>query len=280
MVVGLTILVQYRLVTFKPGSNESLCEYWLMHDKVLLMLRYPRYVHLIQKKFGHTGALLVEELLKSGVENASDAIVRAVINSEYKDKSYLQEFRDAFAELVSSCYLIRSAIPTNDSDASCPIPLLQLHPGDAFVMPEITVKELISLFDDSKTVSSDKDIYWLVNIDRFHQDFRDEIMTKAIERQVDTNASEGFQLILQIMYKKTDPWMVNSNPISLVEIRQLCEKTSNNFELVKQIDQYIRVIEHDATSFIRKIDESGGGLYTVTMKAAFEQLAWASKQSI
>ena len=109
-------------------------------------------------------------------------------------------------------------------------------------MPELTLKELTTLFDDNKAGSPDKDIYWVANVDRFHQDFRDEIMTKAIERQIDTHASEGFQLILQIMYKKTDPWLVNSNPISLVEIRQLCEKTSNNFELVKQIDQYIRVI--------------------------------------
>lgn len=242
MIAGLTILVQYRLVVFKPGSNENICEYWLIHDRILLMLRYPRYVHQIQKEFGNTCALLVEELLKSGVEAASDAIVRAVVNSEYKDKSYLQEFRDSFAELVSRCYLIRSSIPSNEIDANCPVPVLQLHPGEAFSMPEITMTELTSLFDDNKSVAPDKDIFWVVNTDRFHQDFRDEIMTKSIERQIDTHASEGFQLILQIMYKKTDPWVMNSNPISLVEIRQLCEKTSNNFELVKQIDQYIRVI--------------------------------------
>lgn len=53
----------------------------------------------------------------------------------------------------------------------------------------------------------------MVNLDRFHQDFRDEIMVKAIERQIDLNASECFQFILQIMYSRTDPWFPVSSSL-------------------------------------------------------------------
>lgn len=85
-------------------------------------------------------------------------------------------------------------------------------------------------------------IYWMVNLDQFHQNFRDELMVKAIERQIDPNASECFQLILQLMYSRTNPWVGTSNPISMGEIKSICEKKSNNAELVKFVDQYVSII--------------------------------------
>lgn len=40
------------------------------------------------------------------------------------------------------------------------------------------------------------DIYWKVNYDRFHLDFRDEVMIKAVTRRIDDNG----QYILIILY--------------------------------------------------------------------------------
>lgn len=58
----------------------------------------------------------------------------------------------------------------------------------------------------------------MVNLDRFHHDFRDEIMIKAIERQIDSNASECFQFMLQLMYTRTDPW---------ISVRFSCSNSQN-----------------------------------------------------
>jgi DNA-directed RNA polymerase III subunit RPC3 len=218
---------------------------------------------------------LVEELLKSGVETASDTIIRSVMNSEFKNKSYLKEFRDCFAQLVNAHYFIRAPTPTSET----PVPTLQIQ-SNVFEMQDLNLNELNKLYDSGKETATDSDIYWMVNLDRFHQDFRDEIMIKAIERQIDTNASECFQFILQIMYQKTDPWIPVSNPVSLIEIKQLCEKKSNNMDLVKYVDQYVHVIENDPTNFLKKMDESGGGLYVIHMKNAFEQLAWSTIENI
>jgi hypothetical protein len=51
-------------------------------------------------------------------------------------------------------------------------------------------------------------IFWMVNFERFHQDFRDMIMIDAIERKLDTNAGECFKYMLEIMYLKTHAWQV------------------------------------------------------------------------
>lgn len=86
------------------------------------------------------------------------------------------------------------------------------------------------------------DIFWLVNMDRFHQDFRDTLMTSAVERKYDANAGECMKYILQQMYVCTQPWMTYSNPISLVDIRHMVEARSPSAELLKFLDQYVTIL--------------------------------------
>lgn len=89
-----------------------------------------------------------------------------------------------------------------------------------------------------------------------------------------------------------------SNPISLFEIKQACETKAKSIELVKNVDQYVHVIgknkifngdrkklmkslsESDSSQFLRKIDDSSGGLYAVDMKHAFEELTWSVIENI
>lgn len=86
------------------------------------------------------------------------------------------------------------------------------------------------------------DVYWMVNTDRFHQEFRDELILSAVERKINSSASEVMKHILHQMYLRTKPWEPSSNPIPFVEIRQLVEKESSNLELIKYLDQYVSII--------------------------------------
>lgn len=266
--------MQYRLVKFNAlETNENLAEYSLLYDKVLLILRFPRYVYFIQKKFGNPSALLVEELLKSGVEITESVIVRAYVHSEVKNDQILKEFRDSFLDLVSERFFIRSPEVSDD-----PVPQLRVNQQDVFKAPELDLKELKTLIENGANPTLN--IYWTVNFDKFHQSFRDKILTDAIERQVDSNAGECFQFIIQLMYNKTEPWASSSNPISYVEIKQLIERKSSNTELVKYVEQYVSLIEKDECGFLQKNDDAGGGLYTINMKLAFQQLAWAVIENV
>lgn len=271
---SLAVLVQYRLVKFIAlETNENLAEYSLLHDKVLLFLRYPRYVYFIQKKFGDPSALLVEELLKSSVEVAESVIIRAYAHSDTKNDQILKNFRDSFLDLASERFFIRSPEVSED-----PVPQLKVNLQEVFKVPEIDLKDLKTLVENGSEPSSS--VSWTVNFDKFHQSFRDKVLIDAIERQVDSNAGECFQFILQLMYNKTDPWASTSNPISFIEIKQLVERKSSNTELVKYIEQYVSIIEKDECGFLRRNDEAGGGMYTVNMKLAFQQLAWAIIENV
>lgn len=254
-------------------SNENCSEYALLHDKVLLFLRYPRYVYFIQKKYGDASALLVEELLKSSMETAQSIIIRAYAHSDSKSDAVLKTFRDSFLDLVAENFFIRSPDATDD-----PVPQLKVNQQDVFKPPEIDLKDLKGLVESGAEPASS--VYWIVNFEKFHQSFRDKILVDAIERQIDSNAGEAFQFMLQLMYKKTDPWASTSNPISYVEIKQIIERKSTNAELVKYVEQYVGIIEKDECGFLRKNDEAGGGLYTINMTTAFQQLAWAVIENV
>lgn len=266
--------MQYRLVKFNVlESNDTVAEYALLHDKILLFLRYPRYVFFAQKKFGNSSALLVEQLLKSGADVAPSIIMKAYILSDVKSDQVLKEFRDAFHDLVSEKYFIKSPEVSDDV-----VPQLKVNQQDVFKAPDLDLKELKTHIESG--LESTSTVYWTVNLDQFHQSFRDKILIDAVERQIDANAGECFQFILQLMYNKTDPWASSSNPISFMEIKHLVERKSTNPELVKYVEQYVSIIGKDECGFLRKNDEAGGGWYSINMTGAFKQLAWAAIENV
>lgn len=185
-------------------TNENVAEYILLHDKILLFLRYPRFIYYIQKKFGNPAALVVEELLKQGMSLAQSVIIGVYSNSDVKNDGTLKELRDSFVDLVTEKYIIKCPEVTED-----PVPQLKVNIEEIFRAPNIEMKELKELIekgtDSFEELVSEK-TYWTINSDKFHQSFRDKILIDAIERQIDPSAAECFQYILQLMYNNTDPW--------------------------------------------------------------------------
>lgn len=156
---SLAVLTQYRLAKFQVlETNDSIAEYSLLHDKVLLMLRYPRYIQFIRKKFGIVSALLVEELLESSISIAQSVIIRAYAHSETKNDNVLKEFRDSFLDLVNGKYFVKCPEVSEDT-----VPQLKVNQQDVFKAPELDLKDLKAEIESGAESSSN--IYWTVNFD-------------------------------------------------------------------------------------------------------------------
>ncbi|XP_055676836.1 DNA-directed RNA polymerase III subunit RPC3 [Lutzomyia longipalpis] len=269
---ALSVLLKFRLATYEMSANKAYAEYSLSSDQILQILRYPRYIYYMQSKYGHTAALLVEELLRAGCETASYLISKSVQNSESKEKNTVVEHRDKFFELIQGNFFIRAIVGEKAEELA---EAVSNNASLLFQRPEIDVQELVAL-QEGKNLPSTKDagIYWHVNYEKFHQHFRDAILCQAIERRVNSNASECVRYLLQSMYLRTDPWKSSSNPIPFGEIRSFCEKQSNNLELIRYLEQYIAVIVDDPLMMLSKYSDAGGGQYVMQMKKVFEQLAW------
>ncbi|XP_037793487.1 LOW QUALITY PROTEIN: DNA-directed RNA polymerase III subunit RPC3-like [Penaeus monodon] len=75
---ALAVLVQHNLVTWEEWRPQ-IPGYTLLHDRILLILRFPRYVYLVREQYGEEGEMVVDVLLKEGQATASSIIITSCI---------------------------------------------------------------------------------------------------------------------------------------------------------------------------------------------------------
>lgn len=240
--------------------------YTLQTGNVLLMLRYPKYIKLIKTKFGEEAEILVEELLLKGSATASELILKTA--SRLKDNSdtsiTLRHTKDKFDCLLNARYLQKRST----------VPLPKDAENNLFALPNIDLKQLHQAHSGSQVAIEDSNGYWVVNFDRFHQDLRDNLIVSAVTKKIDENTGELMRLLLQQMYVRTSPWQPISNPVPILEVKNLVKKLNTHQQLIAFFDQYLKMLEQDTNSFIVKVGEASGGSYEINMKQIFTTLAW------
>ncbi|XP_008192282.2 DNA-directed RNA polymerase III subunit RPC3 [Tribolium castaneum] len=277
---ALCILIKYRLVTFTPNRNENVANYTLQHERVLLMLRYAKYINLIKKKFGTECELIMEELLQRSYWTASELILKVIerLKKDHNKNVTILALREKFFSLLAAQYLIRLPYSMEDK----PVPSLVIKETEQFAPPTIDFKQIALVQSNKAPVDSlpDQGVYWTVNFDRFHQDMRDKLIVNAFIKKFDENAGEFVRLLLQQMYIRTQPWAEVSNPVPIVEIRDLVRKQATHQHLLAFFDQYVNVLEQDSSKLIRQSGEAGGGSFQIFLKETFTQFAWETVEQI
>lgn len=277
---ALSSLIRFRLVKFVPGTNANVVEYSIKTDQVYLLVRYAKYVQYIRDKCGELPGLLINELQRVGSDIATNLIIRCTETENGHNK--LSELRTEFINLVQLNYVVRAPAVIKHNEPN-PIPEFNIDEHSFFMEPEIDLPTLVRVKNREAVDPTDKDIYWFVNIDRLHQEFRDLIMIGAIERSIDSTAAECLRCMLELMYARTAAWQAVTNPVSYSETRHTIEKSPQwkaNTKLVRQLDQYIAAICEDNLKFVGKYGEAGGGQYVIQMKHAIEQLTWACIENV
>lgn len=202
---ALAILIKFRLATFAPSVSGMVPEYSLNRDAINYILRYPRYVHFTQTKYGDNGSEMVQELVRSGCLSASSVIIKCL---NYDNRVKPELYRDVFNSMVQDNYLIRLPVPKAKDDETVVevCPTLSIEDYEVFLPPEVDLLELLNVQSGNIPHCKDHEIFWQINFERFHQDFRDQVMVSAIEKKLGTSAGECFKYILKTMYTKTNPW--------------------------------------------------------------------------
>ncbi|XP_034239902.1 DNA-directed RNA polymerase III subunit RPC3 [Thrips palmi] len=283
---SLCVLLQYGLASFAAAKNGRIAEYSLLPEKVFSLLRYPRYLYLIKTKFGVEAEMLVEEFLRSGYDSASKVILRAA--SRLKETrpgseggSNFPLLRDKFVLLVNKQFLVRCPSPSENTDGKASaVPNLTAEKTQLHLPPTLNIKSLTLLQEGETADAGDIGVYWSVNFDRFHQDFRDQIIVSSVSRRIDESASEIFRLLLQLMYIRTEPWARSSNYIPYSELRDTLRKKDPQSPILLHLEQYLKIIEADSTCFLTRVGDSGGGQFCINMYKIFEALTWTCIENI
>ncbi|XP_024881319.1 DNA-directed RNA polymerase III subunit RPC3 [Temnothorax curvispinosus] len=270
---ALCVLIKYGFVTYK--QNEENVEYTLHQNKIIMLLRYPRYILFAKTYCGDEGEIMLEEVLKHGYIAASEVIIKTYKRIEQTPSKSVEplsipNLKKVFELLVKNQFLMHStSFDTMTEDTEKP----------DYNLPDLDLAAISNVLEGENIELSDSKIYWKVNFDRFTQDLRDQIVISAMTKRFDKNAGELMRQLINLMYLRTASWAATSNPIPYTEIKEEVKKL-NYEDLEHFLDQYLRLLEEDSTQFIKRVGDSGGGQYSVDMKNAFKQLTWATLEHI
>ncbi|XP_070690726.1 DNA-directed RNA polymerase III subunit RPC3 [Pempheris klunzingeri] len=312
---SLCVLVQHGTCVFSSGRKGpgSPMEYRTGCDRILRILRYPRYIYTAKTLYGDTGELIIEELLQRGEMTMSTTVKtvadRLTQNMEEGRSMDYSEVSSAFSKLVETHFLQRcppqagaGATPAAPATAdtpgtpATPVSTTQLTPErfpDCYKVPHVTLigrgKRQLSSEDgedqrnakrakmDSET-HGDEGIYWQVNFERFHLHFRDQAIIAAVANKLDQTSSEIVRTMLRMSEVTTSPTATCTKPLSANEIFRSLPASYNIPRPI--LDQYLTLLVDDPMEFVGKAGESGGGMYVVNLHRALANLARATLESV
>ncbi|KAK7078644.1 DNA-directed RNA polymerase III subunit RPC3 [Halocaridina rubra] len=279
---ALAVLIKHNLVTWDEWKPGIPC-YTLLHDRVLLILRYPRYVYHVREKFGEQSEMIIDVISKEGQATASHVIVTSSLkmydaNTDGMNKGSFEQqhitARNHLLNLIENEYIQRCPAP---QDSNKPVPKLTVKAEDLYSLtPEMLDLKALQQEIQLRRAGEGKpevshpysDIFWRINYDRFHIDFRDSEIRNSIVRRVDPLAGECLGALLKVSYGRSDPWVSVMNPVTVSEIR-------DHLKDLKYLEQYLKIIEEQSGGCVQKVGDAGGGQYRINMFNAFQSLTHA-----
>ncbi|GAB1287886.1 DNA-directed RNA polymerase III subunit RPC3 [Apodemus speciosus] len=281
---ALCVLIHHNLVIYHV-HKRGVVEYEAQCSRVLRMLRYPRYIYTTKTLYGDTGELIVEELLLNGkmtmsaaVKKVADRLTETMEDGKTMDYA---EVSNAFVRLADTHFVQRCPlVPDTDSSdpgPPPPAPTLVINEKDMYLVPKLSLigkgkrrrssdedatgepKAKKPRYTDNKEPAPDDGIYWQVNLDRFHQHFRDQAIVSAVANRMDQTSSEIVRTMLRMSEITTPSSAPFTQPLSSNEIFR---SLPVGYNISKQVlDQYLTLLADDPLEFIGKSGDSGGGMY-------------------
>ncbi|XP_005677802.1 PREDICTED: DNA-directed RNA polymerase III subunit RPC3 isoform X2 [Capra hircus] len=270
---ALCVLIQHNLVIYQV-HKRGVVEYEAQCNRVLRMLRYPRYIYTAKTLYSDTGELIVEELLLNGkmtmsavVKKVADRLTETMEDGKTMDYA---EVSNTFVRLVDTHFVQRCplvpATENSDTGPPPPAPTLVINEKDMYLVPKLSLigkgKRRRSSDEDAtgepkakrpkqstdnKEPIPDDGIYWQANLDRFHQHFRDQAIVSAVANRMD----------------------------------QIFRSLPVGYNISKQVlDQYLTLLADDPLEFVGKSGDSGGGMYVINLHKALGSLATATLESV
>lgn len=281
---ALRVLIWHHFCHFEE-NQRGFVEYRIEINQILFMLHYPRYIYCAKLLYGDAGELLVEELLKNGRISMSGCIQNVVerlqeaINQDYTTRE-IMPIKEKFVTLVQTRFVQRCPFPST-LDSTRPIPVLSVTEKEMYIVPEIKLYLLEKIRGTESTSEKanseefpDKDIYWRINIDRFHQYFRDDAVISAVSNVFDKKASLIIRTMLRMAETRSDPWAANTNAVARFEILDVISKETTLED--KELNPYLSVLTDEEQSFVSKVEDRAGGMYVVNTKQAVQRIVEAN----
>nr|XP_050040236.1 DNA-directed RNA polymerase III subunit RPC3-like [Dermacentor andersoni] len=278
---SLMVLIHQNLVDFEAHPRGTV-KYSINADRVLCMLRYSRYIYCTKMLYGDAGEFIIEEVLLNG--RLCMSLVLQKVLERLQGAGTAEDVKQKFVDLVKTSFLCRVPYPDPDAPAS-KIPSLIMPDDVMYKIPEVKLYLLkqntgepsaeppakkIKMEKPDGEKQPDEKEYWRVNIDRFHQHLRDQLVVQAVSKRMGAKAGEVVRTMLRLSETRSHPKDAYSAPVSRSEIYQSLQQEIKISQ--QELDSYLSLLADDALGLVRRTDERGG-MFSVNLERTLRLLA-------
>ncbi|XP_037082168.1 DNA-directed RNA polymerase III subunit RPC3-like [Pollicipes pollicipes] len=299
--LAVQVLLQHHLVTFGVARTGA-ADYTLHPQRVLLLLRYSRFLLLIRTRFGSQQEVLLDELLRQGQDTAFNIVVRATkrINESMEEGGKAvpaATIRDKFLEMVRGQYFQRCATVAPPADATAAPPadatvappaegvpqLLEVEGERAFAPPQLDMGVVQRAVDGKPGRPPPPDpVRWRVNFSRLDEEFRDQLVLHSVSRTCGEPAADVMRHLMALAAQASPAWAPTSNPVSLTELKDRLARLAGTVhaDAVSYSEQYVRIMSEGETPYLSRYGDAGGGQYVLNMKRILQNFGWAVAENV
>ncbi|KAI1725049.1 RNA polymerase III subunit RPC82 domain-containing protein [Ditylenchus destructor] len=279
---SIAILDYHNFLHFEYTSRGVI--YSVHAPIILFLLRIPRCVCLLKALFGQVAEVLFTEIASMGKLSCSDAIRRVCKKLELKDHS---EVKSQFARLAQIKMIIRCPIVKADD---CGFPIFE-ETRDHFLMPHIILdadepkieikpikeepgsrKRKLEEPDERKS-DSDCAILWKINWSAMEVFLREDLVIDALSSNevFDKTSLHVARVLVKVGETKQQYNISQSNPISVQDVLRYAK--DNNLPYSQDlIRDKLTLLGMESNALIRRVGDSGNGLYIIDYEKAIEFL--------
>ncbi|XP_053205321.1 DNA-directed RNA polymerase III subunit RPC3-like [Panonychus citri] len=289
---SLAVLIHHCLITTSKHARGFI-EYKAEPERILYLLRYPKYIYIAKSVFGDFGEQIVEEILGEGIMTP-DGIVSKVYNrmkntSENRDTdNYPNLIFEVLARMVQAKYIVRACVISNETNETDWFPSTIETEDEFRAMQKSAISGLVKSENETsepatkrqrKEPQAKEDVYYMVNPDQFHLYLRDMTILEGLKAHYDDEkAAQLVQVMLRL--SQSSPWTKETIAISKSDIVSHCLR-ENLFPSRDIVDEYLLFLTDDDTRFVVKVDErSGVAMYRVNILLIHDKLIQSSISTI
>lgn len=245
---ALHILIKHNLGLFKRSKNGSTAEYKLNYHNILQILSYSKYLQLIQSKYGDLARDIVNAFMIHGYSSLSHIILRiAKQNSTDLHAINLTHLRDMCMKLVHDEYLVRHCDISSLPDDQL-VPNITVEESEKSMEPKIDMKLLYECLEHKDNSLLVDCVIFGLDLSRFDQDYRDEILLGAIEQRFSSDA----RLVFSELLSETVSSSYYGSPESTsVNINLLQDKVKKKYKQDHNAEQWIKILGDPTCGWIQ-----------------------------
>uniref|UniRef100_A0A8D9FHG1 DNA-directed RNA polymerase III subunit RPC3 n=1 Tax=Cacopsylla melanoneura TaxID=428564 RepID=A0A8D9FHG1_9HEMI len=246
---ALHILIKHDLVLFAASKNGLTAEYKLNYKHILKILSYSKYLQLIETKYTTVAKDIVYDFMINGYSDLSRLIVRLGKQStnEFSESVNLSPIKDTVTKLVLAGYVIRHCDIASLNEENH-VPKLSVEDADKSLIPNIDMKVLYDSLEHKDESLIVDQVLFKLNLARFDQDYRNEIILNGIESRFSSEARLVLNELVLLADDDSDQNYAESNAISSALVK---DKLKKKHKQECNVDQWLKIMEDVTCGWIR-----------------------------